>query len=32
LNVAKIWITNDLRADRQNEQWLNAILIKSEER
>ncbi|MBF4285386.1 SAM-dependent methyltransferase, partial [Vibrio anguillarum] len=27
-----IWITNDLRADRQNEQWLNAILIKSEER
>jgi SAM-dependent methyltransferase len=28
LKVDKVWITEDARPDRQNEKWLNAILIK----
>ena len=30
LTIHKTWITGDQRAGRENEQWLNAILIKSE--
>ncbi|CAH8206240.1 class I SAM-dependent methyltransferase [Vibrio aestuarianus] len=30
LKIEKIWRTHDLRAERQHELWLNAILIKSE--
>ncbi|ATC94739.1 class I SAM-dependent methyltransferase [Pseudoalteromonas tunicata] len=29
LNIHKTWITGDQRKGRENEQWLNAILIKS---
>lgn len=28
LNIDKIWITEDVRPNRQHEKWLNAILIK----
>ncbi len=28
LSVVKTWITNDARPERQNEKWLNAILIR----
>ena len=30
LTIHKTWITGDQRTGRENEQWLNAILIKSE--
>ncbi|MDO6639724.1 class I SAM-dependent methyltransferase [Shewanella sp. 5_MG-2023] len=29
-NVVKSWITDDARPDRQDEKWLNAILIKGD--
>ena len=29
LNIVKVWITEDLRKDRNNEKWLNILLIKS---
>lgn len=29
LNIEKLWITQDLRAGRETEQWLNAILLKA---
>ncbi|RJG50512.1 hypothetical protein D1Z90_03260 [Motilimonas pumila] len=29
LTVQSTWVTSDLRPSRQQEQWLNAILIKS---
>ena len=29
LIIDKTWITADARPDRQNEKWLNAILIKA---
>ncbi len=29
LIIKKTWLTSDARPDRQNEQWLNAILVKS---
>lgn len=28
LTIEQLWVTQDLRAGRKNEQWLNAILIK----
>ncbi len=28
LQIKETWVTNDLRLGRENEQWLNAILIK----
>ncbi len=28
LKTKETWVTNDLRPNRENEQWLNAILIK----
>lgn len=30
LTIQKIWITGDARPGREHEQWLNAILVKSE--
>ncbi|EGN75490.1 methyltransferase family protein [Idiomarina sp. A28L] len=30
LAIQKTWITGDARPDRENEKWLNAILVKSE--
>ncbi|QSX34808.1 class I SAM-dependent methyltransferase [Shewanella avicenniae] len=32
LSVKELWLTSDLRPGRENEQWLNAILIKRTER
>lgn len=32
LAIQKAWITNDVRPGREHEQWLNAVLVKSESR